>query len=261
MFEQSISSPKCKLLYYIFTDAETCVYPLPYSIYEAGDFSYYSAPGAAVAGTAKKAEYTITEVDASCTYGKLKSGAGWIKLTGVEQRVGEKQVNYREAVAKNADTVYGAIVEVGCEHGSGASTLEEIIKKRVTTYNDSVRIVMAMSGLIAEGAKFGHTAKDGKSGATKKTPEAAIKGLENLIPGTADVVKVGKKFDELSAEYQNEGNIYIQDSNACISAGDGYIYSTNQGAAQMKDGRYVLTKVKSGYLFKVPNEKILINFR
>ena len=39
----------------------------------------------------------------------------------------------------------------------------------------------------------------------------------------------------------------MQDSNICISAGGGEIFSTNEGKIQMKGKRYVRTKVKSGY--------------
>lgn len=150
--------------------------------------------------------------------------------------------------------VYDKIVTIGASHKSGAKDYEDIIAKKITTCNDSVRAVLIKAGVLKPGASFGHTTKDGKSGATKKTPESAIKGLNNLIPGTYDLVRVNCVYNDLGSAYKKAGIVYIQDSNACMCAGDGWIFSTNEGSIQVKNGCYVQTKVKSGYPF---NHKIL----
>ena len=160
-----------------------------------------------------------------------------------------KVQNYLAKVADGAKKVYAAVVDVGCRHAGGATTLAEIRKKRVTTCSSSVTASLKLAGLMKSG-KLGHTKADGHGGATKTTAKKAIYGLEYLIPGTCDIVKLGKKFAELPEKYKKAGIVYVQDSNICISAGGGYIYSTNEGHVQVKGGRYVCTRVRSGYPFR-----------
>lgn len=72
--------------YMVFEDNGTPVYPLPFKITTAADRDYYKKPdGADKAGTAAAGKYTIVEVDADTGYGKLKSGVGWLKLTGLKE--------------------------------------------------------------------------------------------------------------------------------------------------------------------------------
>jgi len=160
----------------------------------------------------------------------------------------KEHVNYLAQTAAGAKKVYATVVQVGCRHKGGATTLVEIREKRVTTCSSSVTASLKLGGLMKSG-KLGHTKADGHGGATKTTAKKAIYGLEYLIPGTYDIVKLGKKFAELPEKYKKAGIVYVQDSNICISAGGGYIYSTNEGHVQVKNGRYVCTKVKSGYPF------------
>lgn len=69
--------------YFVFASNGVCIYPLPYMITASGSFGYYTAAdGKKKAGNAAKGKYTIVEVDESYTYGKLKSGAGWVPLFG-----------------------------------------------------------------------------------------------------------------------------------------------------------------------------------
>lgn len=67
----------------VFTDVGIAVYPLPYYVTLTKDTSYYANDCKTVLGTAKATKYTIVEIDATCTYGKLKSGAGWLPLAGL----------------------------------------------------------------------------------------------------------------------------------------------------------------------------------
>jgi N-acetylmuramoyl-L-alanine amidase/peptidoglycan L-alanyl-D-glutamate endopeptidase CwlK len=155
-------------------------------------------------------------------------------------------VNYRSRVANGAQKVYDAVVKYRCRHKSGADTLEEIIEKRITTCSSSVTAALKEAGLMQQG-KLGHRPKDGKSGATKTTPEKVFYGLEYLDKSKVDIVMVDKLYKDLPEKYKRPGVIYAQDSNICISAGNGEIYSTNEGGSQMRDGVYVKDKVDKGY--------------
>lgn len=64
-------------------------YPLPFMVSLTSSTAYYTATdGATKAGTAKKGTYTITEVKSP--YGYLKSGVGWLNLTGLDIYEAEK---------------------------------------------------------------------------------------------------------------------------------------------------------------------------
>lgn len=237
--------------YMIFTDAGIPVGPLPLYITSDKTFTYYtSTDGKTKAGSAMKGKYTIVDVDAASGYGRLKSGAGWVNMAGMEVSLFAQ--NFRNLVADEADVVYGEIVELGCTHATGSKCLEDIRKTKKTTCNASVSSTTQRAGISKTGKIVGHTPKDGQGGKTKTTPAKAIKGIEYLIPGTYDIVEVRQKYDDMPAPLKDAGIIYVQDSNECISAGGGYIRSTNEGSGQMKNGKYVNTKVKSGYPFTSP---------
>ena len=55
--------------------------------------------------------------------------------------------------------------------------------------------------------------------------------------GTCDFVKVMKKFKELPNWLKQKGIIYVQNSNICISAGNGKIYSCNSTGKQYGPGK------------------------
>ena len=157
------------------------------------------------------------------------------------------KVDHLAQSAKWAKTIYDKIVALGCKHKGGATSYEEICTKKVTTCSTSVSAVLQQAGVLKHGKKLGHTVKDGHGGKTKTTAKKAIYGMEYLIPGTYTIHKVGKKYSEMPSAYKKPGIVYVQDSNICISAGGGYIYSTNEGSIQYKGGEYVCTRVKSGY--------------
>ena len=178
----------------------------------------------------------------------VKHGGKYLWCAASLLAVKSEKVNYLAKVAEAAKKVYAAVVDVGCRHAGGATTLAEIRKKRVTTCSSSVTASLKLGGVMKSG-KLGHTKADGHGGKTKTTGKKAIYGLEYLIPGTYTIVKLFKKYSELPEKYKKAGIVYVQDSNICISAGGGYIYSTNEGHVQVKGGRYVCTRVKSGYPF------------
>lgn len=164
--------------------------------------------------------------------------------------LGEQKETHLESAAKWAKVVYGKIAALGCKHKGGAASYEEICEKKITTCSTSVSAVLQKAGVLKMGGKLGHTKADGHGGKTKTTAKKAIYGLEYLIPGTYTIVKIGKKYADMDEKYKKAGIVYVQDSNICISAGGGYIYSTNQGSIQYKNGKYVCTRVKSGYPFR-----------
>ena len=81
-----------------------------------------------------------------------------------------------------------------------------------------------------------------------------MKGYANIPKDKADVVYVGKVFADLPKKYKQKGCAYIQDSNACVYAGNNAIYSCNAAAGSQLDkkGRYKKNKITSGYAFNSP---------
>lgn len=237
--------------YMIFTDAGIPVGPLPLYITSDATFDCFSgSDGKKKVCSAVKGKYTIVEVDPVTGYGHLKSGAGWVKMEGMEVSLFEQ--NFLNMVADAAAIVYGEVVKLGCAHATGSKSLADIRKNKTTTCNASASSAMQEGKIAQKGKIVGHTTKDGKNGTSKTTIAKAIKGTEYLIPGTYDIVEVRKKFSDMSGILKTAGVILVQDSNICISAGGGYIYSTNEGSVQMKNKKYVKTKVNTGYPFTSP---------
>jgi hypothetical protein len=234
--------------YFVFTDHGIPIYPLPFMATTTTSMDYYkSSNGAAKAGVAAKGKYTITDVDAATGYGKLKSGAGWLPLAGLA--VSKAGTGCLALAEKWMPVVYDKVVELGCKHESGAKSYEEIVAKKITTCSTSVSAVLQKAGVLSNGKLVSHTAKDGDGGSTKTTIAKAISGTGNLVSGTYDIVKIGKTYPNMDSKYKKPGIVYVQDSNICMCAGDGVIYSTNEGTVQYKNGHYVQDKVSSGYPF------------
>lgn len=195
-------------------------------------------------GAAQKAlGLTVDKLGGAKTRAALKAAK---KADHHSADTGKKVESNQQKLAKSSNTVYGGIAKVGCYHKSGATTYEEIIKRKITTCSSSVTAALKLAGLMKKG-KLGHTKPDGHGGKTKTKLEKAVYGLEYIDLSKFEVKKFFKKFGELPKEWQEAGIVYVQDSNICISADGGEIYSTNEGKIQMKGKRYVRTKVKSGY--------------
>ena len=62
-----------------------------------------------------------------------------------------------------------------------------------------------------------------------------------------DINEANCRFSRLPKKYKQAGMVYVQDSNICVSAGDGYIYSCNESSRQYRHGHYFRTKMKAGY--------------
>ena len=153
--------------------------------------------------------------------------------------------NYLKRVANNVDNIYNLIIELGCKHQSGATSLESLKVKKVTTCGVSASIVLQQAGLLNINKLITHS----KKGSNKSTPSKAIVGYKNLNLNTCKVIKLNKKYSEIDKQYKKKGMIYIYDSNIAINGGDNYIYSCNNGSSQLKNGKYIKNKMKSGYCF------------
>jgi hypothetical protein len=86
----------------------------------------------------------------------------------------------------------------------------------------------------------------------KKTIADAVKNVKALRH--CKVVWVNKRYRDLPAEYKKAGVAYIQNSNACISAGNGRIWSCNRSKGHRYKGKSDYYR-SSGYPF---TSKILV---
>ena len=73
--------------------------------------------------------------------------------------------------------------------------------------------------------------------------------MKNLISGTYRIVRVNRLFKDIQPKYNKKGIVYVYDSNIAINAGDGYIYSCNDGSTQLENGKYIKNKMRGGYCF------------
>ena len=168
------------------------------------------------------------------------------------------KTDYLTAAAKAADKVYAKIVELHCVHKSGANTWAKLLSKKRTTCAASGSITYQLAGILPTGKTVNHRKAVGGSDANilkrKSTVNKAMKGAANVSKDKASVIWVGKKYADLPAKYRKKGVMYIQDSNVCVCAGGGAIYSCNnsKGYQVNAKGQYVKDKITSGYAFKSP---------
>lgn len=192
---------------------------------------------------------TVCEINAST---KKSVEITWVKIKSNAARYWVSAA-YAEAVpASAAKVVYGSVVEVGAQHKGGAKTLKDIIEKRITTCSTSASVYLQNIGCLNRGEIVSHTAAVKTDVLKKKkSVNAAIKGANKLKNGK--LVYVGKNFKSLPAELKKAGIVYYQDSNVCVSAGGGFVFSTNESVSdgsggQYKPGKgYYRTKVNCGY--------------
>lgn len=114
--------------------------------------------------------------------------------------------------------------------------------------NKMVSIVLQEVGLLPKGSLVEHT----KERSGKKKITDAVRGTEKLKH--CKVFWVNKHYRDLPEKWKQAGVVYIQDSNACISAGDGLIWSCNKsvGEEYKREGDYLKD---SGY---VKTSKVLV---
>lgn len=163
-----------------------------------------------------------------------------------------EHISYLALAEEAAQKVYGTIYSQGTRHGSGAKSLADIVAKRVTSCTSAASAVLQEAGCLPVGKTVSHTAAVSSDILSKKdTLDKAVKGAENLIEGTCTVVRVGKKFFDLPEAYKKAGTVYVQDSNICVSAGNGRIWSCNQTGKSYGTGACEVLRT-SGYPFTSP---------
>lgn len=166
--------------------------------------------------------------------------------------------DYLSAAARAADKVYSKVVELHCKHKAGIKTYSQLVKRKGVSCASSASIAYQLAGILPKGKKVNHRKAVGGSSSNilkkKSTINKAMKGAANVPKDKASVIWVGKRYADLPAKYRKKGVMYIQDSNVCICAGGGAIYSCNnsKGYQVNSKGQYVRDKITSGYAFKSP---------
>ena len=193
-------------------------------------------------GTEKK----VTEKKNNKTYTFIwvKTGKYWIKKKAIRR----KKKNYRLAVAKSAEEVYKAAVRSSCAHSSGVTTLSGIKKRHIINCSGAVSAVLHRAGCLPSGEVGHRSAVKTNIVSRKNTIKKSMIGYKK----TKHIkwVYCGKKYADIPDKYKKAGIIYVQDSNICISAGNGQIWSCN-----LTGKRYTsMSSVKhgSGYCFNSP---------
>ncbi len=191
-------------------------------------------------------------VDIVKNYSYTKDGVIWFKIQKNNKinYVSSRYLiritpNYLKRVANNVDRIYSLIIQLGCKHKSGATSLSTLKTKKATTCGVAASIVLQEAGLLKNNKLITHS----KKGNDKSTPAKAIVGYKNLNLNTCKVIKINKKYSNIDKKYKKKGIIYIYDSNIAINGGNNYIYSCNNGSSQLKNGKYIKNKMKSGYCF------------
>jgi GH24 family phage-related lysozyme (muramidase) len=200
--------------------------------------------------------YSIGKVDGICGKAttsaviEFQRGAGlladgavgpktWAALVAAKDKPVAKSVpiNYRSRVAAKAEKIYPLCV--GKKHGSGVQkrvkTLEQFKGQKELNCHLMVSLVLQEAGCLPKGCVITHTAKGG----SKRKITDAVKGTNKLRH--CKVYWVNKHYKDLPEKWKKAGVVYIQDSNACISAGGGKIWSCNKSK-----GKWY--KVKGDYL-------------
>lgn len=157
-------------------------------------------------------------------------------------------MNYLKKVSDNADKVYAEVVKQKCTHGSGAKSFAEIKTKKKITCAGAVSSTLKLAGLLSDGYVSHTSAAKNNVLKKKNTVGKTVSGYTKTK--RIKWIWVGKKYKELPSSYKKAGTIYVQDSNICINAGGGYIYSCN--STGKKYTSMGMVKKKSGYPFDNP---------
>jgi len=156
-------------------------------------------------------------------------------------------IDWQKKVAESAKVVYPKCI--GKTHGgkniNKVVSLATMEKYDELTCNRIVSITAQQAGILDVGQIVSHTAP--KKG--KKTIKDAVNNYKDFKH--CKVVWVNKLYKDLPKEYKAAGCIYYQNSNACVSAGNGHIWSCNKkvGYKYKSKGDYYRT---DGYPFTSP---------
>ncbi len=187
--------------------------------------------------------YSIGKVDGICGKAttsaviEFQRGAGlsvdgavgpktWAALVAAKVKPVDKSepINYRERVAAKAEKIYPLCV--GRKHGSGVQkrvkTLEQFGKQKELNCHLMVSLVLQEAGCLPKGCVITHTPKGG----SKRKITDAVRGTNKLRH--CKVYWVNCLYKDLPEKWKKAGVVYIQDSNACISAGGGWVWTCNK---------------------------------
>ena len=176
-----------------------------------------------------------------------------VKEADKQATVQQTRVDYLARVAEQAKRVYplcAGKVHSGANVGK-VNSLEALKAHKALSCNRMVSIVLQQAGLLDKGVVVSHTAK--ASGKKKITD--AVKNTAKLRH--CKVYWVNKRFGDLPEAWKRAGCVYFQNSNACISAGNGKIWSCNKSKGYRYQGRgdYLRTPLSSKILCViVPDE-------
>ena len=180
----------------------------------------------------------------------------WAAITTAKERpqanTKPEKVNYRERVAAKSKVVYP--FSLGKKHGSGVQkkvkTFAQFKAQDLLNCHLMVSLVLQEAGCLPKGCVITHTPKDH----VKKKITDAVKGTENLRH--CKVYWVDKPWKDLPDKWKKPGVVYIQKSNACISAGGGSFWSCNNGNGERyrRKSDYLRS---SGYVLK-SNDLVVI---
>ena len=177
----------------------------------------------------------------------VRETAAVVKKADKQAPVQQPRVDYLARVAEQAKRVYPLCVgkvHSGADVGK-VNSLESLKAHKALSCNRMVSIVLQEAGLLDKGVVVSHTAK--ASGKKKITD--AVKNTAKLKH--CKVYWVNKRFGDLPEDWKRAGCVYFQNSNACISAGNGKIWSCNRSKGYRYRGRgdYLRTE---GYPFTSP---------
>lgn len=170
-------------------------------------------------------EFTaVSTTDRSTHYFCIESDGQYHWAAAEDLSIEETKVNYLSRVASKAKSVYPLCI--GKIHSgpdvSKVNSLKTLKAHKALSCNRMASITMQEAGLLDKGVVVGHTKK--RSG--KKTIDDAVSNWRKLRH--CKVVWMNKKYADLPAEYKRAGCVYYQNSNACVSAGGGKIWSCNR---------------------------------
>ena len=157
-------------------------------------------------------------------------------------------INYLKRVGDNAEKVFKEAVNLRCRHVSTASW-EQMHRDKTINCNGSGAIALQLSDCLDTGVRMGHVS-------TKGIDESQITSIDKAMYNRDKIrhcrfVWVGGcKYKDLPYWLRQRGVIYIQWSNCCTNAGDGWIWSCNEegGYNKQPDGSYRYDRYKGGVL-------------
>lgn len=152
---------------------------------------------------------------------------------------------YIQSVGDCAERVYKKVVDLKCTHKTSSASWDEMLKNKSITCNACASIALQLAGCLPVGVRVGHVSTKGKKESDIKTINQAMYNADKLKH--CRLIWCNCQYSKLPTWLKQRGTVYIQWSNACVNAGDGYIWSCNQQGGY-SGGKYV--KYKDGVLAK-----------